>query len=485
MDKDYRGRAVYTVDWWLRWGGFILLLATLGLVVWWSLIWYRERMFHFDPAFYLFQLVHTGEYQLYYDRYIIALTAWLPLWVHHSGASLVSVAKAYSVSLPLVILVTCAGLVAWKRSPWLALLLLFTMITPVRYRFFSPTSETHMVLLFGYLYFVFSDHLTEKPLRFGLLSLAAIVGSAMAHLVALGPIIFLWLISAVDGKWRQKAWRFGHLAAIALLFSWRFIGAQSNAYEANKMGILTELPQVIEDLLGSQAFQQFWEYALGTHSLMWGLFVTCIVVLWKQGKRGITILSLLFAAAIAALVWVAYSYLNFREYHMYEGYLTFLGLVWVVPLYYLFRVKKAQPLLALGVTLSLAVSLWQIQATKTYYTERENYLREIYQPWQQKGHKKLYLDQDIFPWRQLWYPWSIPFETMLMTASEDPDSSLTLLINNRYSNRQVTEKDRHNILTPWERIHHKKLDTAYFRFPVQDYLDVSSSGLPDKFFDEK
>ena len=277
--------------------------------------------------------------------------------------------------------------------------------------------------------------------------------------------------------------RLVELTLIVLLYGWRLTLTLSNPYESEKLGVLyqaLELPGkwkelVIPELLG--------EYVQHWHSVQWIVFVVSLVWLWTLGKRSLALFSLGFALAIQALVLVTFSYLSFPEYHMMEGYLSFISLAWMIPMYFIWKEDKGRALCLGLVAASLIWSMVGIRGVRDHYVKREQYLTEWYRPWQAKGNKRLLLSPYEFPWRTLWFPWSVPFETLLMSASKNRSEAVTLYVPDDLEELREVENNSDQFFGAWKSYPVKSLDSAYFQMPRQPYLDITGAGLP-KGFDE-
>lgn len=455
-----------------------LACGILGLYLIWSYTWYRERMFHFDAAFYTFRVFQLDAIFYYHDRYINALTQWVPIMARRMGADLVGVARAYSMTLPVIHVAAAVGLFLWRRSAALPLLMLVAVLASLRYRFFSPISETHMVLLFSSLYFLLVQF-GRPGKKLQIWSLVAIALVSISHPVGVLPVMILWAFNFVTKPERRERWL--EMAGIVLLFGWRFVMAMGNSYESQKLGVLKSvfsLPSkwgdlVVPELLGN--------YLFGMHAVPWLLFVACVVWLYTTGKKIWAVMSLASAVVLLLLVLVTYSYISFPVYHMLEGYLSFVSLVWLVPLVLLYKRGERQWVVILS-GLMLVSGLWSVRQVKPYYTAREQYILEICKPWQEKGNKRLVMTMEKFPWRQLWYHWAVPFESVLMTASKDKRSTATLFFPEQEANFELVQRESDYFFGPFEHLPMELLDTNYFLFPRQPYLNISESDLPRDFF---
>lgn len=457
-----------------------LLVIFLTLII--ALWWYRERMFHFDASFYLFELVQKNRFNFFHDRYISFFTQSLPLALHYFGFSLKTVARSYSASLPLAQLVILFFLFRWIKDGRYLMLFLLVILTSVRYRFFSPISETHFVLIFSFLYFLFAQRTALKYRWENTATLLAIFLASLSHPVAIVPVLALWGITVITREKAQLPQRIYELVAIVIFFGWRFWLVAGNEYESGKLGVVKRLGSILSDLPDLLVTQMVFEYLTLWHLVQWIVFLIMTGWLLVKGKVIEALSGVGFSLMILVMVLVTYSYLDFRVYHMFEGYLSFISLGWMIPAYFLIRENASWKKLFLLMGVSLFTSFWSISEVKDYYSDRENYLTQVYKPWTDKGNKKLVMSRDVFPWRQLWYNWAVPYETLLMSASLERTNAVTLLVPDSEEKFELVQRELDYFFGPWESIPMEDLDTLYFSFPRQQYLNISDADLPSDFF---
>jgi len=456
-------------------GLLVIVLAAYLHGAWW---WVEERMFHFDAAFYLFRLIYMDEFQLFHDRYINLVTQWLPLACYRAGGDLLDVARSYSFALPIVQLALIGLLFHWRKHPFVPLLFAFVLFAPLRFRYFSPVSETHFVLIFASLYFFLSQHAGGWKDWSRWATLACIPLAGISHPVAVLPMAGMLAVSWVTRPVEETGFRWIESGLLFMTFGWRYWLAMKNPYEATKLSVLEDPGAIISRLQNSEELALMGDYFFDWHLGGWLVFMVMLVALTRNGSYRLTGVLLVFAALLVMMVAVTFSYLDFPVYHMLEGYLGFVSLVWMVPIYILWRNEMRRGWIIFLMGMVMLCSALSILEARTYYQERAAYLREVYEPWQHQGNKWLMMSRDAFPWHQLWYPWAVPFETLLLSGVRDPGSAVTLYIPDDNAEMEQMTALRDTLLGAWKAYPVDHLDPRLFQLPRQPYLDITGAGLP-------
>ena len=98
---------------------------------------------------------------------------------------------------------------------------------------------------------------------------------------------------------------------------------------------MKRLGSILADLPDLLVTQMVFEYLTYWHLVQWIVFLIMTGWLLVRGKVIEALSGIGFSIMILAMVLVTYSYLDFRVYHMFEGYLSFISLGWMIPAYFL------------------------------------------------------------------------------------------------------------------------------------------------------
>jgi len=152
----------------------------------------------------------------------------------------------------------------------------------------------------------------------------------------------------------------------------------------------------------------------------------------------------------------------------------------------LISIKNQRVLWPLAVFI-LALNLQGIYASSIPFTLKENYLKRLTDRGRKMPEKKYVIDSRNLPWQYNWVSWALPFETLLYSSLESPDSSISVC-----SAQPVSQYDS---ISTWKNIFlgptwaitwfwTTDIDKRYFSLPPGEYKKLTSF-QSDSTFDEQ
>ena len=403
-----------------------------------AFVFYKERTLNFDSAFYAIRLLATGDFYVAHGRGVNYLWQWLPLLVFKFGGSLK--AFMYSMSLsPLLLLYGIFLIIThYFRNPKAGVYLALALVLTTRYKFYAAISEIYLSIGLVALIVAFLsmekdrfDWAAHKKL---LLFLFLISLTYLGHPFLIFPVLFIMGADVIwNNRWKDKTVWLGIAAALILFFTrYALIKFSSASYESAKMNsvglgtfkkvLLHPFETYSVRILGSFADSQ-WFFAIA-------FFLLATYLLFRKNKL-LALYLLAFTGFWFVFVAAVCSYLSGDIYAMIEGYCGFFALVWALPLIYLnFEDVKWQKLLPIAASFLLLFSIHRIYTKSSFFTDRLAKLENIISlnPPDGEASRNIMLKMDGKYWRELWYPWPVPYETLILSSLKDPTKTSIVYI---------------------------------------------------------
>lgn len=414
----------------------LLLLGHLSLLVLavFSLLFYRERMLHFDTANYVYHLIYFQDFYTGHDRYISYLPQLLPLLAARAGWSLPLVLQVYSLSFILLYYLIYLLIVYGFRNVQGGLFLVLALTLTLRYKFYAPVGEVvisiaFVALVLGLLSSEWYVRTGQRALKIGIAMFfsALMIFVHPFGMVSLGAAWLLWLV--YSNRWRY--WQ-EYLLPLSWLLIWggrALLRGSGTSYESGRLDSLSEAGSFLGHLSDYYVWDRFLWYLNAHYTLPLLLFIAVLVYLSVKGKWLTALLALLSWSGIAVLVLILHSYLNGPIYIMLDGYLSHLGVVMALVFILPFGKSRRIWTLLLFVLL-MGFNLDRIRGVHRYYADREYLLMNIIDGNSRPDEPKLLSHMEAFDYDRLWLPWAIGIETHLMSSLRDPEQPQTLYFQN-------------------------------------------------------
>lgn len=434
-----------TFDKVLRWIGHLFF----GVLLLMSLLYFKERLLHFDAANYTFQLLYFEDFYIGHGRWISAPTQLLPLLAIKLGVSLRTVLLVYSASFILFYYTIYLIVVYGFRQTKVGLFLALTLCLAMRYKFYGPVGEVilslgSVALLLGWLWrgeaIRHVSGLRNYLFSFLLTLVLVLTGHPFAALSLLFVLGFYWISS---GKWWDKEYWIMMGTALLLLGRKYISLQQEGSYEAGQMDNLQEGVKLLGNFQDYYVFDRIVYFLDTEYAFPFAIFCLCLIILLYQKKWLLTLFLLLSHIGMLAAIMVSFSYLNDPIYILLDGYLSHLGVIWALPMVYVLLEERRVWSIALMVLL-LGFGLDRIHEKRYFFQQRMEIIGSIMDPGLKQGHKKLLHHMDHFDWQRLWLPWAIGVETLMYTALQGPEQASTLYFQQARVDEEEHAQEQHS-----------------------------------------
>ncbi|MEM0994718.1 MAG: hypothetical protein AAGI49_16920, partial [Bacteroidota bacterium] len=261
-----------------------------------------------------------------------------------------------------------------------------------------------------------------------------LVGMGLVLLLTTGhPIIVLPVLSffAFDmfynHRWKD-VYNWGLIAFTIAVFYRRFsnIQAATDSYESRRFNEAFVQLEAFWDLFELKIWEilkWYFETQYAFPSILCTLLILVLIVRKKIFSSLVLILSVL---ALVAMIMVTYSYVNGKIYAMIDGYVGLIGVVLAIPIFYVVLKSKQHLISVLLIAGLLIFNLHRIYGKRKFFQRRQALIETMVQENAKADQRKLVLRMQDFVWDKFWYPWSLPYETVLLTALDDPKDAASI-----------------------------------------------------------
>ncbi len=398
-----------------------------------SLVYYQERMLHFDTANYVFNLIYSGDFYFRSGREITVVTQLLPLLALKTGASLKTILQLYSLSFILLYYLIFNIIVYGFKNTTAGIFLILALFLTLRYKFYAPVGEVVIGISAAGL---LAGWLTKDRQHFSWLPAWAdwLIGCLILILISithpfvfLSTFIILGFVLIFFHRWKDLSFWGIVLFAIGGLVL-EYFQISQDGYESDRANPLFNAVDILSGFTELYVWERLLWFFDTEYALPFGVFLLALILMaWHKKWLSAAFLLLSFLALIAILL-VTYAYLNTEVYLMIDGYLTHIGLVLALPLSF-FLLRSKRPVWVFMACVLMIFSLDRICNKRKFYQQRQAYLMEIIEKNTTEDERKLLAHMKDFNWEKMWMPWAVAIETLMMSSLDSPDQAATIYIH--------------------------------------------------------
>lgn len=406
--------------------GLVVMLLLLVLAAW----FWRERTGWLDVAYQSVLLIRDGSVQVQVYRFGAAVVQALPLLGLKLGMALNGILWLYSISFVLVFLGFFLLISRVFKDGQLALALVFLYTLMAFDGFYWCTSELQQGL--GFLLVVWAFIRRYPALDQGwhwLVLVLCLVALAFYHPLVFIPFFFCWVYLGYTGP-QFRHGRYGLLALLMVAILWGKQMYFPNWYDAGKTEVfLKHLLDDFPNYFSYPAYGKFFKHLLW---YWWGaLLLWLVTTLWLLAQKRWLEAAFIAAASAGFVVLSAlgspnatyrfYAEVNYWPLVLFSGvpFCTQILPRWAALGWFRWSVAG---LLALR----LLCVFWAHQP----FTARQEWLAHQLASARQSQptQTRFYAPEQQAHIDTLWMSWATPYETLLMSAGQHPDSAATLII---------------------------------------------------------
>jgi hypothetical protein len=454
------------------WGHFYFLVLTIA-----AAYFYQERLINFDSAQYTFHILQQHDFFLLHDRWVNYLTQWIPLLTKSLGLNLRVILILYSGGLMALIYLVYVIIAHVLKNSGASVLMVFVFGAMYRYKFYAGISEIIPSIAFSILYIAFFTKKVEekKPYPFSGYLWHSLFGAliSLSHPVPAFPlagVYFFW--QAYQNRLFQKESWLKFLAFCAPLLV-KFASISKGSYESNKMSLLENASDVLTNPFDYHVSTIMIDYFQNEHWMAWIFFLVSLIYILVERKY--LAACILFGTVLATFLLnlVTFSYLQGDIKIMIDGYMIFLAIpIGFVPCIVITKTKW-KSILFPALIIFFCFNLARIRLARKIFQNRLVLIEETIDRHITKRDRILISGFHQVNWEQLWYPYHVPAESVLLsTLKKGPDSTAFMIVTEMQERIGIVSElngmsflEKTDNLGYLQSFNYKKYPNAMFRLP--------------------
>jgi hypothetical protein len=423
--------------------GFLFFGALLFL----AWIFFKERMINYDPAFFSFRIIHEKNYDIELGRWGSVVSQVLPLWFLKSGCSLETFLRVYSISFILIYYLIFLLITVGLRNTRAGIILMFSLCLAFRHVFYYPTAELYQGIAICVLIWALTfpekeyESTFKRVIAFVIVCIFVFILSYY-HQIIVFPLLFIFLFSIIEERRYTDKFLLGALLLTALWFFIRIKFLTNTSYEQGKIPAVKEIFSQIGNIKQMPSYIYFKSFVRHFLLFLAILNLVCVVEMLYRKKILLSAFYILFNIGFIYLILVTFK--NGESPIMYENYITILGLFCAIPLSkILLKIRWSHVTLPL-IAFILLINVKNIYGSHVPFTHKQEYLKRIAASARQMPEKKYVIDSRNLPWHYDWISWALPFETLLYSSLESPDSAVSVCV--------ATPVSQYDSISTWKNV---------------------------------
>lgn len=433
--------------------------AAFGALLFFSLLFYKERVAFVDAAFHLFTILKDHSVQVFHHRLAGAITQAVPWLMGEFGLPLKSIAMAYSASYYALYLLVFVLIARWLKNERMALAFLLFHTLMAAHVFYLMVTELYQGLALLFL-FLAAWEKGIRPRYCWPLILAVIPVVALAHPLMIFPFSFMvaFLLLNDHGKWMQGLGMVALFLVVFALKTWVF----STSYDRQAFSALSNILKYYPAYWELPSFHDFLRYLYTDYYFLVPALLACAVLYIRRRRFWKLFLMLGYFIALSFLVNIAYVRDGPQFYleHQFQLLAIFAGM----PLAYdLFPEIKKKWVVPAIVGVIVTACLLRVYGAHTPYTKRQEWLREVMDQTARLENRKLILQPDQVPMEKFIMTWGISYETWLLSTMEQGETRSLLIEDDRGEYDKQLHRNK-AFIGKWKTFDYSDFDERYFVF---------------------
>lgn len=435
---------------------------------------YKARIFA-ESGLYFSQFINTQTFYIECQRIISGISQIMPLIGVWLGLDIKYILLIYSLSPVIFFYILFLFVYYGLRDRRSGLLMILTQTVGIVHSFFIPVFE----LYYGVSLLITFYAIWRLPFRYNVLYILLILEVLILLSHPLAFMLFAYVLIYNFSKENTKPFKF-YLPVIliflgALAFKYFFLcDYESNKlawqfnYAENEQYLLFRNPAYYETI-GIFMLRYFLEILIA--------FIIVIFMLIRQKQW--------FRLLVVSGTFLTYLFLvnsaNTLVPSSYMEQLMFpFVLIVFMPLIYGFPAKGRQGLFNISILLVSALIAYRlvlIYSGSDIFKKRITQMEQLIETARQKGGSKFVVTEDIADHEYSMFNWSYPIETMLLSAVDGNDQTITIVPDKDYYSDKANEKITASqfIYRKLELRDYSWLNKKYFHFDIGPYQPINDS----------
>lgn len=407
------------------------LIALAALAVWFvgGIVFYKERLLFADSAFIVFSIIkHQGlviqEHR--YGSFITQAVPWACVKLH---LPIKVILKAYAFSFGFFFL--AAGSIVYKcRQYALVIIMALYYYLLVSDTWFWTNNEIHQAVAWMFIFYAVVLRMGELKVKLYLLLPVFILLAFITiytHFIVLIPFAFLWGFLWI----RQEDWPFSRgvsillTASVFLIVASKFLTVQSNSYDDKHLfNVLHLSPLKLLQAFNAGGVRKFVMRCLTGYWLVFFIFPAGLRAAYRSNKKWLAAWCMAAFIGYVGIMGITYPQGDILKFHIESEWQSMAVIISAAFVYYFLpTVDPKKAMLLLSVIFTIRVCY--IAAARDKFAWRTAFTKDVLAQMRKKGITKLALPNDNELREKYILSWSVPEESMLMSAMEHDDPQIT------------------------------------------------------------
>ncbi len=442
----------------------LIITTAFTVLLFLSIIFYKERIIFADLSFHLFELIRQGNYAIQNFRFGSIFTQSFPLAAIKAGFSLKAVMLVYSSAF-IIYYYTLYFICAKVLKQYKYALVIFSMlIFAVVDTFYWTQSELPQGIAFMLLFFAVveskNNYFSFSWKSFGAVVLLTTV--VFFHPSLIFPFSFFVGFKILSSnkkenkKWKITALGYGIILIIKAIF-FRTI------YDRWALGGLKNFYYKFPNYIDIQSNKDFLTYLLEDYYL---LLIGVLILFWfyySKKKYKLLFLTCFYFFGYLTLTNISYAD-GANQFYIENLYLP-LSFFLLIPLVFqVWPVYSSKKIALFIFILIVGIQLLNIYNGHTKYSERLSWLRDTLQKTKSLENNKLVIPEKDVPMDTLMITWASSYEFWLLSTVED-NRTRSAIIHKDPESLSWAMQEHKGFLTNWGIFEQNSLPTQYFNFP--------------------
>ncbi len=436
-----------------------------------------------DNSGFLFHLINNESFFTPAHRFSSAFVQLIPLLFIYLHSSLELIMLTYSASFAIIyylIFIICTHALRNNSAGWLLILVLSAGVCDY---FFWPQCELQqglaVLILFGALLPRIS---TKNTAVFILINLCFGILFSFFHLLLIFPLLYIVGYELLSDKTRRSIYYLIPVAFCFIPFFLKPILFPLTGYEAGKV---PGVSQIIEGFLHFSSLESTrqWARTITRDSLpTLVLLVFSLVLLWRSKKNLLAVFVAFSFIAFLVIINVSNPEGNSPFYNAtYYMVLAFIASYAVTKEFIMGNYSVSNWIL---ISFIMILFFRNIDEKNWYYGNRYKSEKALVSYLKKYPTQKFIMNENRFVWNHINFPWATAYETLMISALEGPEKTVTVYVNFPKDDNFISQIHSDEVVfNPWERLKANELNQRYFQLKDSAYLVLGNEEI-DKLSDE-
>ena len=413
-----------------------------------------------DASFQLFYILKNNGLAIQIQRFGAAMTQVFPYLSSLWGCDLDTVAKAYSLSFPIIYIILGGIILLFYGNTRIGIVYFLFHFLINTHSFFWMQCELIQAVSLFMVWIAFLEHHLQKNSHnflFWIVNVSFIITLVYFYplLILLLGYTFLFLFS--DALFRRNGPMMWSAGLYVCIFGIKNIFFK-NYYDSGSMSQLKNVIELFPNYLSQHSFHQFGQLIIHDYYGFIILFLVVVHRYYRDRKWAYLSLFLVFFLGILFLINICFA--HGAEPFYLEGQYALLAIVLGFPLAYHILPNWNFRFILFFLCSILILFLYRIVHVQPIYHERVDMYNHLIDSY--RGQKVLIHEHEGHR-QKLKMTWGSSYEVWLLSTLEEKTSS-SIMIHNNPSSFDWAMHDHHSFFTCWEVIPYRDLNPRYFVF---------------------